>query len=156
MWGVHLPELLQALYMGVAFMLSENEKLPNRHKLSELNDCFLDFILSRKAMLCTPSTIRFYRFSLDKLIEFLDSEGVMKPTQITAKHIRAFLSDYAERWCKDSYIHTFARSSRIFILFLLQEGYIQKEISFQMPQVGEKHRPVLSIAEVTSNLVSGE
>jgi hypothetical protein len=61
----------------------------------------------------------------------------MKPTQITAKHIRAFLSDYAERRCKDSYIHTFARSSQTFIWFLLQEGYIQKEILFQMPQVGE-------------------
>ncbi len=25
-------------------MLSENDKQPNRHKLSELNDCILDFI----------------------------------------------------------------------------------------------------------------
>ena len=129
-------------------MLYENGKIINGYKPSRLEDCFLDFMLSRKAMLCTPRTLKFYRDTLGKFMEWMQKQGVTKPTEITSKHIRAFLATYVERGCKDSYIHTYARSSRTFLRFLHQEGYIPEQISFQMPKIGEKRLPILSIAEV--------
>ena len=129
-------------------MLSNNGKTINGHKPPRLEDCFLDFMLSRQAMLCTPRTLKFYMDTLGKLLEWMQKQGVTEPTEITSMHIRAFLASYAERGCKDSYIHTYARSSRTFLRFLHQEGYIPEQISFQMPKVGEKRLPVLSIEEV--------
>jgi integrase/recombinase XerD len=129
-------------------MLCENGRHKNGHKPSRLEDCFLDFMLSRQAMLCTPRTLKFYRDTLGKFMEWMQKQGVTKPTEITSKHIRAFLATYVERGCKDSYIHTYARSSRTFLRFLHQEGYIPEQISFQMPKIGEKRLPILSIAEV--------
>lgn len=129
-------------------MLHENENAKSRHKPSKIQDCFLDFMLSRQAMLCTPRTLKFYRDTLGKFVDYLHNQGVKKPTEITSKHVRAFLASYAARGCKDSYIHTYARSSRTFLRFLHEEGYISKQISFQMPKIGKKRLPVLSIEEV--------
>ena len=129
-------------------MLSNNGKTINGHKPPRLEDCFLDFMLSRQAMLCTPRTLKFYKDTLGKFLEWMQKQGITEPTEITSMHIRAFLASYAERGCKDSYIHTYARSSRTFLRFLHQEGYIPEQISFQMPKIGEKRLPILSIAEV--------
>ena len=129
-------------------MLYGNGNQPNRHKPSELNDCLLDFILSRQSMLCTSQTLRFYRFTLGKFIDYLHNQGLTKPTEITSKHVRAFLASYAERGCKDSYIHTYARSTRTLLRFMHNDGYISKQISFEMPKIGKKRLLVLSIEQV--------
>jgi len=129
-------------------MLYENGNNENRHQPSRLQDCFLDFMLSRQAMLCTPRTMKFYRDTLGKFLEWLENEGVAEPQQITTKHIRAFLASYAERGCSDSYIHTYARSAKTFLRFLHSEEYIPEPIRFQMPKIGEKRLPILSIEEV--------
>lgn len=129
-------------------MLYENGKTKNGHQPSRLKDCYLDFMLSRQAMLCTPRTMKFYRDTLGKFLEWLEEEGVTEPQLITARHVRAFLATFVERGCSDSYIHTFARSAKTFLRFLYAEEYIPKLISFQMPRIGEKRLPILSIEEV--------
>jgi site-specific recombinase XerD len=129
-------------------MLYENEKHTNGHKPSQLKDCYLDFMLSRPAMLCTPGTMKFYRDTLGKFLEWLEGQEIIEPEQINAKYVRAFLATFAERGCRDSYIHTYARSARTFIRFLFAEGYIPEPVVFQMPKIGEKRLPILSIQEV--------
>ena len=59
-------------------MLYENGKNKNGHQPSRLQDCYLDFILSRQAMLCTPRTMKFYRDTLEKFLEWLEKEGVIE------------------------------------------------------------------------------
>jgi integrase/recombinase XerD len=129
-------------------MFANNTKTQKGHQPSTLQESYLDFILSRQVMLCTPRTMKFYRDTLGKFLEWLGGEEVTEPEQITAKHVRAFLASYAERGCKDSYIHTYARSIRTFIRFLFQEEYIPKLVAIQMPKIGEMRLPVLSIDEV--------
>lgn len=120
----------------------------NMHFTSTLQDSFLDFLLSRQAMLCTPRTMSFYQFTLGKFLEWLPIQEVNNPNQITSKHVRAFLATYAENECSDSYVHTFARSIRTFLRFLYTEEYITEPVRFQMPKIGEKRLPVLSIDEI--------
>ena len=93
-------------------MLYDNEKIKDGHQPSRLKDCYLDFMLSRQAMLCTPRTMKFYRDTLGKFLGWLETEGVAEPQHITARHIRTFLATFAERGCSDSYIHTYARSAK--------------------------------------------
>lgn len=118
------------------------------HQLSTLQESFLDFILSRQAMLCTPRTVKFYRDTLTKFLEWLEKAALDDPAGITPRHIRAFLSLYAEKGCKDSYIHTYARSIRTYVRFLFQEEYIPQIIKFEMPRIGEMRLPVLNIDQV--------
>lgn len=133
-------------------MLHEYVKLNIGHQPLTLNDCFLDFMLSRQAMLCTTQTLRFYKNTLGLFLKWLESQNVSQPEDVTAKHVRAFLASFAERGCSDSYIHTFARSIRTFLRFLHSEGYIPEPIQFQMPKIGEKRLPVLSIDDVRKAL----
>lgn len=103
-----------------------------------LQDAFTDFILSRQAILCSPKTIGWYRFNLGKFIQWLETNGVVEPSEITARHIRAYLSNLVERGLSDTYIHGHARTIRTLTKFLHSEKYIGEEIKFQMPSISHK------------------
>ncbi len=137
-------------------MSQDNLYSQKRHQPSLIRESYLDFILSRQAMLCTPRTVKFYQDTLCKFLDWLEKEAVTEPELITARQVRAFLASYAERGCKDSYVHTYARSIRTFVRFLYQEEYVPKLISFQMPRIGEMMLPVLSIEEVKRILAACE
>jgi len=60
-------------------MLSEDGKIKNGHQPSQLKDCYLDFMLSRQAMLCTARTMKFYKDTLGKFLGWLEEEEVTEP-----------------------------------------------------------------------------
>ena len=122
---------------------------PNRHYIQcDLEEAFLDFILSRQAKLCSENTVRFYSFTLGKFIEWLISQAISTPGEITTRLIRAYLAEYAKRGCRDSYIHGHARAIKTFVRFLHTEEYIAELLTFQMPSLSRKRLPVLSASEV--------
>ena len=58
-----------------------------------LADAYTDFILSRQAMNCTPVTMSFYRFTAGKFLEWIESQGVTDPQEVSARHVRQFLAE---------------------------------------------------------------
>jgi len=113
-----------------------------------LHDAFTDFILSRKAMLCSPKTLNWYLFTLGMVIEWLVLNGVHAPDEIEARHIRAYLSKMAGKGLSDTYIHSHARAIRTLLHFFLNEKYIPAPVIFQMPSIANKRLPCLSEGEV--------
>ena len=116
-------------------MLHEDGKHKNGHKPSRLEDCFLDFMLSRQAMLCTPRTMKFYRDTLGKFLDWLEEEGVIEPQLITARHVRAFLATFAERGCSVSYIHSYARSVKTFLGFFMRKNVFPSLLVFKCQEL---------------------
>jgi site-specific recombinase XerC len=94
-----------------------------------LQDAWTDFLLSRQAKLVSPSTIRTYKFTAGKFIEWLLSIGITDPTQLKAIHVRRFLARLSEKGRSDSYIHCNARGIKTFVRFLLYEGYIEEPVT---------------------------
>ncbi len=122
---------------------------PNRHKPCEaLEDAFLDFLLSREAMLCSSATMKFYKFTGGKIIEWLAFEGITAPEEIKARHVRAYLSKMARKGLSDSYIHSHARVFRTFLRFLHDEEYVSRLIKFKMPTIAQKRLPILTSDEL--------
>ncbi|MBW6475382.1 MAG: tyrosine-type recombinase/integrase [Anaerolineaceae bacterium] len=119
-----------------------------------VNNAYLDFMLSRQAMMCTDRTIDWYRYILGKIIDWLVGHNVNEPEQISSKHIRAFLAEMAERGCADSYMHTYARAMKTFSRFMLDEEYISKPISFPMPKIAEKRLRVYDENQVRQILTA--
>jgi site-specific recombinase XerD len=113
-----------------------------------LHDAFTDFILSRKAMLCSQKTLNWYLFTLGMVIEWLVMNGVTAPEQIEARHVRAYLSKMAGKGLSDSYIHNHARAIRTLLHFFLNEKYIPAPVVFQMPSLANKRLPCLSEEDV--------
>jgi site-specific recombinase XerD len=109
-----------------------------------LDDAYTDFILSRQAMLCKPTTLRFYRFTAGKFVEWLKANSVNAPDEIAARHVRAYLAELDGNGLSDSYIHGHARAIRTLIRFLHKEKYIPELITFEMPSIDKKRLLVLS------------
>ena len=53
-----------------------------KYQPSNMQEALLDFTLSRQAMLCTPRTLKFYRDTLNKFIEWLDQSDINDPEDI--------------------------------------------------------------------------
>lgn len=122
---------------------------PKRHKPCEaLDEAFLDFLLSREAMLCSPATMKFYIFTGGKIIEWLVNEGIASPEEIKVKHVRAYLSNMARRGLSDSYIHSHARVFRTILRFFHDEEYVSSLIKFKMPAMALKRLPMLTPDEL--------
>jgi integrase/recombinase XerD len=117
-----------------------------------LQDAFTDFVLSRQAILCSPKTLGWYRFILSKFVESLAENGVISPQEITARHIRAFLSELAGKGLSDTYIHGYARAIRTLMRFFHSEKYMPELVTFQMPSIANKRLLVLSGEEINKLL----
>jgi len=113
-----------------------------------LDDAYTDFILSRQAMLCKPSTLRFYSFTAGKFVTWLKENDVNKPADIHARHIRAYLAELDGKGLSDSYVHGHARAIRTFTGFLHKEKYITEIPSFEMPTIDKRRLLVLSAEEL--------
>lgn len=117
-----------------------------------LQDAFQDFMLSREAKNVTERTLSYYEFTLGRVIEFLESKGVITVDQIQAKHIRLLIRDLRGQELSDSYIHQHARVSKTFLRFCYQERYIPKEIHFDMPNLASRALRVLDAGEIKTLL----
>lgn len=112
---------------------------------SDMQEAYLNFMLSRQAKLCSNNTLEYYKFTVGKFVEWID---ISSPSELTSKHVRAYLSDLAGRGLSDRTIHCHASAIRTFVRFLHDETYIAKSITFSMPNLAKKKLPVLSAEEV--------
>jgi integrase/recombinase XerD len=97
-----------------------------------------DFILSRQAMMCTPRTIAWYEFNLNKILTWFEGQGVDSPGEITSRHVRLLLGEMISKGYSDGYVHAYARVMRTFIRFMHKEKYIDELVSFDMPKLAQK------------------
>lgn len=135
-------------------MKNQNQKSQIKTVASEfVNNAYLDFMLSRQAMMCTEKTMQFYEYRLRKLFAWLSENGVTSLDQINSRHIRAFLSEMAARGCKDTHIHAFARAFKTFTRFLQQEGYISQAINITMPKIVQTPLTVYDVDQIKQILL---
>ncbi|MCB2180197.1 tyrosine-type recombinase/integrase [bacterium] len=134
--------------------MSQNTDIQQKWAVASyvLQDAYTDFILSRQAMLCSPKTIRFYHFTAGRFVKYLEDNGVVKPEDLTARYIRAYLSSLVEQKLSDSYIHGHARAIKTLTRFWHEENYIPEVPKFQMPTIAKKRLPVLTANEVKKAL----
>jgi site-specific recombinase XerD len=121
----------------------------------DLWHAFHDFILSRK-ILCSERTIEWYSFTLLKALGWMVENGVTRPEEITARHVRAYLAGLAERGLSDSYVHIHARTIRTMLLFFYEEKYIPERVIFKMPAVEDKKVRYLTAEEIEKLLKACE
>lgn len=122
---------------------------------SELQHCYTDFMLSRRAIMVSEKTLVFYNITAGQFIRWLVQHGKYKPTEITSRDVRAYLNEFIEGGAKASYVHGHARAIRSMLKFFHEEKYILELVNFQMPPSGRNERlPCLSAEEVKMALVA--
>lgn len=114
----------------------------------KFNDAYNDFYLSRQAIRVSPRTLGFYSEKLTKFISWLDAQSLTDPADLSAKHIRQFVSTLAERSLSDWTLHGYARAIKTFVRFLYDEKYIHTPIKIDMPRIKKHRLPMLDAIEV--------
>ncbi|MHA2092714.1 MAG: tyrosine-type recombinase/integrase, partial [Candidatus Kariarchaeaceae archaeon] len=109
--------------------------------MPKLTTYFQDFILSRKAMLCSQATIEFYNYTAGKWIEWL---GKKEPS---SREVRRYLVELEERGLKPNSIHSHARAIKTFLRFAYAEGYLPL-IQVDLPIVPEILPEILSTDDI--------
>jgi integrase/recombinase XerD len=134
--------------MAVFSMYKKNERPAWTLDSPNLRDPFLDFILSRQAMNCTPATIEFYRYTAGVFLAWSEKQGITSPEQIKARHVRQYIAEMASGGKKDNTCHDHARAIRTLLRFWLDERYILEPVRFDMPKVAKERLPVLSSVQL--------
>jgi site-specific recombinase XerD len=111
-----------------------------------------EFLIDRQAMLCTPATLAFYRYTLGHLAAFLADRGL----SLSSAAIRAFLVDCAGRGWADTTVHMHARAIKTFCRWLHAEGYTDADLFARvpMPRIARKVLPALTPEEVKHMLAA--
>jgi site-specific recombinase XerD len=112
----------------------------------DLLNAWTDFILSRQAIQCSATTMRFYKVTAGRFITWLENQGITAPDQVTARHVRQYLALYADK--SDWYLNGHARAIRTLLRFWHKEGYLPQPITFDMPKVRQKRLPFLTAEQV--------
>ena len=109
-----------------------------------LTDAYMDFILSRQVMNCTPSTLEFYRHTAGAFLSWIENQGVTDLAEVTARHVRQYLSQLIDKGRKDTTLHANARAVRTLLRFWHIENYVPAPVTFDMPRLEKKRLPVLT------------
>jgi integrase/recombinase XerD len=114
---------------------------------TDLLDAYTDFILSRQAMLVSPGTLRWYGFTAGRFCKWLETQGVTRPDEVTARHVRAYLAELAPNLA-DTTLHGQARAVKTLLLFWNAENYLPQVVKFEMPKLADKKLLVLDAEEL--------
>ena len=130
-------------------MSPRNDQLPEWASASrDLYEAYLDFIMSRQAMMCRERTVDWYSFTLSQVMSWMVQNSVTQPEQIMAREVRAYLADMSARGLSDSTINNHARALRTLLLFLYNEKYIPEQVKFKMPSIASKQLRLLTAPDV--------
>lgn len=131
-------------------MLSQTQTVGKRMLASvALHDAYTDFILSRQAKLCSPSTLRWYGFTTGRFCKWLETQGITDPAEVTARYVRAYLAELAPSM-KDTTLNGHGRAIRTLLIFWHNEGYMPQRVKFDMPMLTKKRLPVLTADQLTN------
>ena len=114
-----------------------------------LRDAYTDFVLSRQAMNCAPTTLEFYKHTAGAFLSWLEGQGVTQPNEVTARLIRQYIAELSDKGKKDTTLHAHARAIRTLVIFWHAEGYMPTLVKFDMPKLIKKRLPVLTADELS-------
>lgn len=117
--------------------------------MSAISQSIDDFILSRKAMRCSPKTLATYQSMLGRFARWLEAHGIQSPDQLTPRSVRAFLAELqGKAWTLNGY----GRAIRTLLRFWHEEGYLPQAIKVKVPSVPKQRLPFLTADQVKTVL----
>ncbi len=121
---------------------------------ADLLNAYTQFQLSRQAMRCSPTTLAFYRYTAGAFLGWLQSHGVLTPSEVAARHVREYLAELVGLGRSDQTVHDHARAIRTLLRFWHAEAYLPSPVIFDMPKLLQKRLPVLSAEQLQQLLAA--
>ena len=124
--------------------------LPDIDRLRKFYSAFLRL---QKGL--SPLTVEGYGFDLDKLLRYLDDEG-LGLLDVTYDHLQSFLADLHDLGISSASQSRIRSGIKSFFHFLKMESFIEEDPTFllQTPRRGRKLPEVLTVEEIDSMIDS--
>ncbi len=124
--------------------------LPDIDRLRKFYSAFLRL---QKGL--SPLTVEGYGFDLDKLLRYLDDEG-LGLLDVTYDHLQSFLADLHDLGISSASQSRIISGIKSFFHFLKMESFIEEDPTFllQTPRRGRKLPEVLTVEEIDSMIDS--
>ena len=108
---------------------------------------FTQYLLLEKSL--SPNTIQAYTCDVEKLLSFLQDEG-LEPSEADLAHLHSFIATLSDIGISARSEARIISGIRTFFKFLVLEGYIQDDPSemLEMPKIGMKLPEVLTVDEI--------
>ena len=108
---------------------------------------FADYLVFERGL--SDRTVDAYQRDLERLLAFLEGEGVQRPADVTAAHLRGYVFHLKDRGLAASSIRRAQSSLRTFFSFLLEEGVVEDDPSdrLESPKVWRRLPDVLTPEE---------
>lgn len=84
---------------------------------------FIVYLESERGL--SPRTLSAYRRDLDKLVQFLDAEGINEPGRVTQHHIRALVARRHRQGLGGKSLQRLLSAVRSFFRWMLREGFVE-------------------------------
>lgn len=126
-----------------------------QHKTT-LQDAIDLFLIDGQSRRFTKHTLQWYRESLRRFVQHMDSQGITHLDDVTVHHIRAFQADFLEK--SASYAHNQSRAVRAFFNFCHRDELIEKNpfTKVKMPRLPEEIKRALTGNEIRKILHATE
>lgn len=108
---------------------------------------FTQYLLLEKSL--SPNTIQAYCCDVEKLLSFLEDEG-LGPSEADLAHLHSFVATLSDIGISARSEARIISGIRTFFKFLVLEGYIQDDPSemLELPKIGMKLPEVLTVDEI--------
>jgi integrase/recombinase XerD len=117
---------------------------------------FLDYLRAEKNV--AQNTVESYGFDLRRYLQFLTEREINRPAQITAQHLRQFLTELVLAEYAAASVARQLSAIRMFHRYLIGERYCQHDptVAMTLPRRAQKLPNVLSIQEIEQLLAQPE
>ncbi len=117
--------------------------------LPELREFYTAFLRLQKGL--SPQTVEAYGFDLDKLMNYLETEGIGF-TEVTYAELQSFLAELHDLGISPTSQSRIVSGIKSFFHFLKMETFIEEDptILLQTPRTGRKLPEVLTVEEIDS------
>lgn len=110
---------------------------------------YMEFILSRQMMNSSKATLDFYYFTCGKFLEWAEMHfEITKPDDLTAHHVREYITGLLDKGRKDTTVWNNARAIKTMFSFWYSNDLMQAAIKFEMPKLLKKKLPRLTAVEL--------
>jgi len=117
---------------------------------------FLDYLRAEKNV--AQNTVASYGFDLRRYLQFLTEQKINRPAQITAQHVRQFLTELVLAEYAAASVARQLSAIRMFHRYLIGERYCENDptVATTLPRRAQKLPNVLSIHEIEQLLAQPE
>ena len=133
---------------------------PDKEGFYECSKWLLICFLVDHESYCSEQSIVYYRFNVQKFVDFLSdrigsASDLIECDVISRELVLAYLSQLRGTGCKNTSINTYFRAAKVFLNYCIDEGYCSADVLRKVKFLKKDNAPVLPLTQWEVDEIDG-